>query len=111
LKAPDAKLLNQEGSAIGRHFAGPTCQLNDGSWVKGRTVAKQVAPDKAAVPWLLLESVGGTGRLAGVRFIQRTGTHGEMRLMVVVARAQCAEFLIQRHILFMKRRSDQKMGS
>jgi Protein of unknown function (DUF3455) len=76
LKAPDAKLINQEGSVIGRHFAGPTWQLNDGSWVKGRAVAKQVAPDATAVPWLLLESVGGTGRLATVRFIQRTGTHG-----------------------------------
>ena len=76
LKAPDAKLLNQEGSVIGRHFAGPTWQLNDGSWVKGKPVAKQVAPDATAVPWLLLESVGATGRLATVRFIQRTETHG-----------------------------------
>jgi hypothetical protein len=76
LKAPDAKLLNQEGSIIGRHFEGPTWELNDGSWVKGRSVAKQVAPDASAVPWLLLESVGGTGRLATVRFIQRTETHG-----------------------------------
>ena len=63
LKAPDAKLLNHEGSVIGRHFAGPTWQLNDGSWVKGNAVVKQVAPDATAVPWLLLESVGGTGRL------------------------------------------------
>jgi hypothetical protein len=76
LTGPDAKLLNQEGSLIGRHFAGPTWQLNDGSSVKGRAVAKQVAPDATAVPWLLLESVGGTGRLGAVRFIQRTGTHG-----------------------------------
>jgi len=76
LKAPDAKLLNQEGSVIGRHFAGPTWQLNDGSWVKGRAVAKQIAPDATALPWLLLESVGGSGRLATIRFIQRTGTHG-----------------------------------
>ena len=74
LKAPDAKLLNQEGSVIGRHFAGPTWQLNDGNWVKGRAVAKQIAPDATAVPWLLLEWVGGTGRLRAVRFIQRTGT-------------------------------------
>jgi hypothetical protein len=36
LKAPDAKLLNQEGSVIGQHFAGPTWQLNDGSWIKGK---------------------------------------------------------------------------
>jgi hypothetical protein len=76
LKAPDAKLLDQEGSVIGRHFAGPTWQLNDGSWVKGRAVAKQGAPDTTAVPWLLLESVGGTGRLGTVRFIQRAETHG-----------------------------------
>ena len=76
LKAPDAKLLNQEGSVIGRHFAGPAWQLNDGSWVKGRAIAEQVAPDATAVPWLLLESVSGTGRLSTVKFIQRTGTHG-----------------------------------
>jgi hypothetical protein len=76
LKAPDAKLLNQEGTVIGRHFAGPTWELNDGSWVKGKAVAKQVVPDATAVPWLLLESVGGTGRLGAVRFIQRTETHG-----------------------------------
>jgi Protein of unknown function (DUF3455) len=76
LKAPDAKLLNQGGSVIGRHFAGPTWQLKDGSWVKGRAVAKQAAPDATAIPWLLLESVGGIGRLGTVRFIQRTGTHG-----------------------------------
>jgi hypothetical protein len=76
LRAPDAKLFNQKGSVIGRHFAGPTWQLNDGSWVKGRAVAKQVAPDANAVPWLLLESVDGTGRLGTVRFIRRTETHG-----------------------------------
>ena len=76
LKGPDAKLLNEEGSVIGRHFAGPTWQLNDGSRVKGTVVAQQVAPDATAVPWLLLESVGGSGRLRAIRFIQRTGTHG-----------------------------------
>ena len=76
LKAPDAELLNQEGSVIGRHFAGPTWQLNDGSRLEGKAVAKQVAPDATAVPWLLLEAAGGTGRLASVRFIQRTETQG-----------------------------------
>ena len=76
LKAPDAKLLDREGSVIGRHFSGPTWQLNDGSWVKGKAVAQQVAPDTTGVPWLLLESVDGTGRLGAVRFIQRTETHG-----------------------------------
>jgi hypothetical protein len=76
LEAPDAKLLNQEGALIGRHFAGPTWQLNDGSWVKGQAIAKQPSPDATAMPSLLLESVGGAGRLGSVRFIQRTGTKG-----------------------------------
>jgi hypothetical protein len=76
LNAPDAKLLNEEGSVIGRHFAGPTWQLNDGSSVRGKTVAKKDAPDATAVPWLLLESVGGNGKLGTVRFIQRTETRG-----------------------------------
>ena len=76
LKAPDAKLLNQEGAVVGRYFAGPAWQLNDGSWVQGKAVAQQIAPDATAVPWLLLESVGGGGRLRAVRFILRTGTHG-----------------------------------
>ena len=75
-KAPDAKLLDREGSVIGRHFSGPTWQLSDGSWVRGKAVAQQVAPDTTGVPWLLLESVDGTGRLGAVRFIQRTETHG-----------------------------------
>jgi hypothetical protein len=76
LKAPDAKLLNAEGSVIGRHFAGPTWELSDGSSIKGKAVGKKVAPDATAVPWLLLESIGGTGKLVAVRFIQRTETHG-----------------------------------
>ena len=76
LKAPDATLVDQEGSVIGRHFAGPTWQLNDGSWVRGKAIAEKAAPNATAVPWLLLESVGGTGRLEAVRFIQRTGTRG-----------------------------------
>jgi hypothetical protein len=76
LKTPDAKLLDRDGSVIGRHFAGPTWQLNDGSWVKGKAVAKQVAPDATGVPWLLLESVDGSGGLRAVRFIQRTDTQG-----------------------------------
>jgi hypothetical protein len=76
LKAPDARLLDQEGSLIGRHFAGPTWQLNDGSRVEGKAIAKHAGGDATAVPWLLLESVGATGTLATVRFIQRTGTHG-----------------------------------
>ncbi|MBB5064861.1 DUF3455 domain-containing protein [Granulicella mallensis] len=76
LQGPDANLLNPTGEVIGRHFTGPTWKLNDGSWVKGKAVVKQDSPEAKSVPWLLLESVGGEGSLAAVRYIQRTETHG-----------------------------------
>jgi hypothetical protein len=59
-----------------RHTAGPTWQLDDGCWARGKAVAKKAAPDGTEGPWLLLESVGGTGSLEVVRFVQRTKTRG-----------------------------------
>jgi Protein of unknown function (DUF3455) len=78
LKAPDAKLFDESGKQIGTHFAGPTWRLTDGSQMQGELIASRPAPDAGSVPWLLLRArVGtGTGKLAGVAFIQRTETHG-----------------------------------
>jgi hypothetical protein len=78
LQGPDAKLLDAKGRQIGRHFAGPTWQLNDGSTVQGQLVASQPAPDAGSVAWLLLRAKAGsaTGKLAGIAFVRRTDTHG-----------------------------------
>lgn len=78
LKAPDAKLLDDSGSTIGAHFAGPTWKLTDGSEVQGELIASKPAPDPHSVAWLLLRAKPGTGigRFAPVVFIQRTETHG-----------------------------------
>jgi acetyl esterase/lipase len=78
LKAPDAKLLDEHGLAIGTHFAGPTWRLTDGSEVKGKAIASRPASDGSSVPSLLLEAVpgSGTGKLANVTYITRTDTHG-----------------------------------
>lgn len=78
LKAPDAKLLDGHGKAIGVHIAGPTWRLNDGSEVKGKAIASRPSPDSTSVSWLLLEAVPGSssGRLAAVAYIRRTDTHG-----------------------------------
>jgi len=78
LKAPDARLLDEHGQVIGSHFAGPTWRLTDGSEVKGKAIASQPAPDASSVPWLLLQSVAGSGsgRLANVLYVRRTETHG-----------------------------------
>jgi hypothetical protein len=78
LKAPDAKLLDQEGAVIGIHSAGPTWKLTDGSEVKGKAIASQPSPDTGSIPWLLIQAVpsSGSGQFADVDYIRRTETHG-----------------------------------
>ncbi len=78
LKAPDAKLLDQQGQEIGTHFAGPTWKLTDGSEIKGKAIASRAAGDASSVPWLLVQAVPGSasGKLANVLYIRRTETHG-----------------------------------
>ncbi len=78
LKAPDAKLLDEQGKVIGTHFAGPTWKLEDGSEVKGKAIASRPAADASSVPWLLVQAVPGSasGKLANVLYIRRTETHG-----------------------------------
>ena len=78
LKAPDAKLFDQNGKQIGTHFAGPTWKLKDGSEVTGKAVAHVDSLDAQSIPWLLVKVVShsGTGQLANVTSIQRVHTHG-----------------------------------
>lgn len=78
LKAPDAELMDESGKVIGRHFAGPAWQLNDGSKVTGKLAARFDSPDARAVPWLLLTAVdhSGSGPMSSVSYIQRLNTKG-----------------------------------
>jgi hypothetical protein len=78
LKAPDAELKDEKGNVIGRHFAGPTWKLNDGSEVTGKAAAHVDSPDAGSIPWLLVNVVShsGQGLLANVITIQRVHTHG-----------------------------------
>ena len=76
LKAPEARLLDQEGKAIGKHFAGPTWRLNDGSEVQGKPL--EVRKQSGTIPWLILSarSTGSEGRLSRVDVVRRTETRG-----------------------------------
>jgi endo-1,4-beta-xylanase len=76
LKAPDAQLLDEHNQAIGKHFAGPTWQLADGSEIKGKLIASQAAPQADNIPWLLLEGISGSGKFAKTIYIRRTETQG-----------------------------------
>ena len=76
-KAPEADLAGRGGRSLGKHYAGPTWQGNDGSKVVGSPVAKE-SPDPNSIPWLLLtaKSTDGKGIFSEVRSIQRLHTVG-----------------------------------
>ncbi len=78
LKAPDARLFDQDGKAFGKHFAGPSWEANDGSRVTGKAVATSPSPDPDSIPWLLVTIVShdGNGTLARATTIQRVNTKG-----------------------------------
>src|SRR6266852_1675392 len=52
--APEATLTDDAGNPIATHFAGPTWKANDGSSVKGMSIANAPSPTGNAIPWLLL---------------------------------------------------------
>lgn len=75
-KAPQATLADRAGKTIGKHYAGPTWESDDGSKVVGQAVASDPGPDANAIPWLLLsaKSNSGNGVFARTQTIQRVQT-------------------------------------
>ena len=80
---PKADLSERSGKNIGRHYAGPTWEGDDGSKVVGEVVAHVDAPGIATpggkgIQWLLLRSKSNTGKgvFAKVQSIQRLNTIG-----------------------------------
>jgi hypothetical protein len=76
-REPVATLL-LEGKTLGRHYAGPTWELADGSVVIGKVVGRAAAPSAKDIPWLKLEvsERRGSGTLSGVTTVQRINTRG-----------------------------------
>jgi hypothetical protein len=77
-RGPEAKLLTPRGSSVGKHYAGPTWESNDGSAVVGEVVASSPSPQPGSIAWLLLRAKGtaGKGVFTAVHFIQRLNTVG-----------------------------------
>jgi len=77
-KAPEADLFDDTGAKVGRHYAGPTWEANDGSKVVGEMKARGDSPDPGAIPWLLLtaKATSGDGVLSRTKSIQRLSTVG-----------------------------------
>lgn len=78
LQGPEAELVDDAGRRVGRHYAGPTWEADDGSKVVGAVEARVDAPAGDAVPWLLLaaRANSGAGVFSRVAHIQRIDTRG-----------------------------------
>jgi hypothetical protein len=77
-RAPEADLYDRAGNKVGKHYAGPTWESNDGSKVVAAVAARGDAPDANAIPWLLLtaKSNAGYGIFGRTKSIQRVSTAG-----------------------------------
>ncbi len=74
---PVATLSDARGSALGKYYAGPTWESNDGSKVTGKQVA--VSPHKPdSIPLQLVKAnpATGNGAMSGISYIQRLNTRG-----------------------------------
>jgi Protein of unknown function (DUF3455) len=66
------------GKTVGRHYAGPNWELDDGSAVVGKVAGRAPGATVKDIPLLKLEvaSQRGNGQLTGVTTIQRLNTKG-----------------------------------
>ena len=76
-REPIATLI-RDGKTVGRHYAGPSWELLDGSVVVGKAVARAPGAKETDIPWLKLEVSDrrGSGALETVTTIQRVNTKG-----------------------------------
>ena len=76
-REPIATLL-VDGKTVGRHFAGPMWELQDGSKVRGMVASRAPGATAMDIPLLKLDAVPqrDVGLLAGVTTIQRLNTKG-----------------------------------
>jgi Protein of unknown function (DUF3455) len=76
-REPVATLLSN-GKTLGRHYAGPTWELADGSAVAAKVAASAPGASQSDIPLLKLAVVSqkGSGLLAGITSIQRLNTKG-----------------------------------
>jgi hypothetical protein len=76
-REPIASLM-QGMRTVGRHYAGPSWELDDGSVVIAKVASQAPGATPEDIPHLLLEvqSHRGQGRLSGVTTIERVNTKG-----------------------------------
>jgi hypothetical protein len=77
LREPTATLI-LDGKTVGRHYAGPNWEHQDGSAIVGKALANAPATTTNDIPWLKIDVISkrGSGALSGVTTVQRINTVG-----------------------------------
>ena len=74
---PVATLYSGDKKAVGKYYAGPTWEANDGSKVTGKQLAMSpAAPGNIPLQLVKAEPAMGAGAMTGVSYIQRLNTKG-----------------------------------
>ena len=74
---PVATLYSGDKKAVGKYYAGPTWEANDGSKVTGKQLAVSPAtPGNIPLQLVKAEPAMGAGAMTGVSYIQRLNTKG-----------------------------------
>ena len=89
-KAPEATLSDRAGHPLGKHYAGPTWEANDGSAVSGEIKARDPGPTATAIPWLLLGAKSHLGAGTFCRCDVRP-THCHCRRRCAGGRLRCVD--------------------
>jgi hypothetical protein len=78
LKAPEAELKSVSGQVLGKHGAGPSWTLSDGSSIVGSLPPLKNMAAPGSIPWLLIavKSKSGSGTLDKVDYVLRVATDG-----------------------------------
>ena len=74
-REPIASLM-VDGTTVGRHFAGPSWELADGSLVVGKVSGRADGAAADDIPWLKLDGSSGRGQFAKITVVQRINTKG-----------------------------------
>lgn len=75
---PEAVLYDKHDHVVAIHYAGPTWESDDGSYVVGALPPQRVTVDPNSIPWLLLgvAHAEGPGVFKATTFIHRVNTVG-----------------------------------
>jgi hypothetical protein len=95
-----------DGNTIGKHYAGPSWELEDGSTVTGKVAGRAPGAGKDDIPWLKLDvaSERGQGRLSGITTIQRINTKGGAAEGACTAQGSLLSVPYSSEYIFLKRK-------